>query len=60
MWHVLGEKRNIYRVLVGKREGKRPLSRPGCRWEVSIKMGRKAVGWEVVDIIGLAERRNKW
>jgi hypothetical protein len=42
-----GEKRNAYRMLVGKPEGKRPLGRPGCRWEDDIKMdlGEIRVGW---------------
>jgi hypothetical protein len=62
VWHAayMGEKRSVYRVLVGKRDGKRPLSRPGCRWEVNIKIGHKAVRREVVDRIDPAESRNKW
>ena len=56
----VGEKRSVHRVLVRKCEGKRPHSRPGCRWEVSIKMGCKTVRWEVVDRIDVAQSRNKW
>jgi hypothetical protein len=51
----VGEKRSVYRVLVWKRDEKRPLLRSGCRWEVSIKMGNKAVRWEVVGRIDLAQ-----
>jgi hypothetical protein len=40
----MGEVRNVYRVLVGKPEGKRPLERPRCRWEVGIKMDLKEIG----------------
>jgi hypothetical protein len=39
MRHESGEKRNVYRLLVGKPEGKRPLGRPRCRWIVNIKVG---------------------
>jgi hypothetical protein len=49
MWagHVarVGEGRNVYRVLVGKPEGKRPLGRPRRRWEDGIKMDLKEIGW---------------
>jgi hypothetical protein len=38
MWHEWGEKRNMYRLLVGKPEGKRQLGRPRCRWIDNIKM----------------------
>jgi hypothetical protein len=40
----MGERRNVYRVLVGKPEGKRPLGRPSCRWEVGIKMDLREIG----------------
>jgi hypothetical protein len=40
----MGERRGIYRVLVGKPEGKRPLGRPRCRWEDNIKMDLQEVG----------------
>jgi hypothetical protein len=45
--HVVrvGEKRNIYRILVGKPEGKRPLGRPRRRWVDNIKMVLKGIGW---------------
>jgi hypothetical protein len=48
-----GEKRNVYRVLVGKSRGKRPLRRPRCRWEDNIKMDLREIGWGVVDWIHL-------
>jgi hypothetical protein len=46
-WHVarMGEKRNAYRLLVGKPEGKRPLRRPRRRWVDNIRIGLIEVGW---------------
>jgi len=41
----MGERRGVYRVLVGKPEGKRPPGRPRHRWEDNIKMDLKEVGW---------------
>jgi hypothetical protein len=41
----MGEGRNLYRVLVGKPEGKRPLGRPRRRWEDGIKMDLEEIGW---------------
>jgi hypothetical protein len=41
----MGEKRNVYRLLVGKPEGKRPLGRPRCRWVDNIRMDLGEVGW---------------
>jgi hypothetical protein len=41
----MGEGRGVYRVLVGKLEGKRPLGRPRHRWEDNIKMGRTGFDW---------------
>jgi hypothetical protein len=41
----MGEGRNVYRVLVGKPEGKRPLGRPRRRWEDRLKMGLREIGW---------------
>jgi hypothetical protein len=46
----MGPKRNTYRILVGKPEGKRPLGRLGCRWEDNIKMDlRDRMGWYELD-----------
>jgi hypothetical protein len=56
----MGEKRNAYRSLVGKPEGKRPLGRPRRRWLDNIGMDLGKVGWGDVDRIGLAQDRNKW
>jgi hypothetical protein len=53
------EKRNAYRLLVGKAEGKRPLGRPRSRWVDNIKMGLGEVGWGDMDWIGLAQDRNR-
>jgi hypothetical protein len=52
-----GEKRNVYRLLVGKPEGKRPLGRPRRRWIDNSKMGLLDVGLSVVDWISLAQDR---
>jgi hypothetical protein len=56
----IGEKRNAYRLLVGKPEGKRPLGRPRRRWVDNIRMDLGEVGWSDVDWIGLAQDRNRW
>jgi hypothetical protein len=42
----MGEKRNVYRILVGKSEGKRPMGRPRRRWVDNIKMDLREIGWE--------------
>jgi hypothetical protein len=51
----MGEKRNAYRLLVGKPEGKRPLGRPRCMWVDNIRMDLGEVGWGDVDWIGLVQ-----
>jgi hypothetical protein len=56
----IGEKRNAYRLMVGKPEGKRPLGRPRRRCVDNIKMGLGEVGWGDVDWIGLDQDRNRW
>jgi hypothetical protein len=56
----MGEKRNVYRLLVGKPEGKRPLERPRRRWIDNIKMDRLEIGLSVEDWIGLAQDRYRW
>ena len=55
----MGERRGVYRVLVGKPEGKRPLGRPRRRWEDNFKMDLQEVGCEVMDWIELAPDRNR-
>jgi hypothetical protein len=56
----MGKERGVYRVLVGKPEGKRPLGRPKRRWEDNIKMDLQEVGCEGMDWIGLAQDRGRW
>jgi hypothetical protein len=54
------ESRGVYRVLVGKPEGNRPLGRPRRRWEHNIKMDIQEVGCGVIDWIELARDRDRW
>jgi hypothetical protein len=56
----MGEKRNAYRLLVGKPEEKRPLRRLRHRWMNKIRMDLVEVGWGDVDWIGLAQDRDRW
>jgi hypothetical protein len=56
----IGEKRNMYRLLIGKPEGKRPLGRLRHRWINNIKMDLLEIGLSVVDWIGLAQDRYRW
>ena len=56
----MGERRGVYRVLVGKPEGKRLLGRPRSRWEDNIKMDLQEVGCGGVDCIELAQDRDRW
>jgi hypothetical protein len=56
----MGEKRNVYRLLVGKPERKRPLGRPRRRWIDNIKMELLEIRLDVVDWIGLAQDRYRW
>jgi len=61
-WHVarMGEGRGVYRVLVGKPKGKRPLGRPRRRWEDNIKKSLQEVGCGSMDWIELAQDRDSW
>jgi len=56
----MGEESGVYRVLVGKPEGKRPLGRPGRRWVDNIGMDLQDVGCGYMDWIGLAQDRDRW
>jgi hypothetical protein len=56
----MGEKRNVYRLSVGKPEGRRPLGRPRRRWIDNIKMDLLEIGLNVVYWIGLAQDRYRW
>jgi hypothetical protein len=56
----MGEDREVFKVLVGKPEGKRPLGRPRRRWEDGIRMDLREIGLGSVDWILLAEDRNRW
>jgi hypothetical protein len=56
----MGERRGVYRVLVGKPDGKRPLGRPRLRWEDNIKMDLQEVGRGVMDWIEVAQDRDRW
>ena len=56
----MGERRGVYRVLVGKPEGKRPLGTPRRRWEDNIKMDLQEVGSGGIGWIDLAQDRDRW
>jgi hypothetical protein len=56
----MGEKRNAYRTLVGKPEGKSSVGRPRRRWVDSIKMDLREIEWDGVDWIDLHEDKHQW
>jgi hypothetical protein len=56
----MGEKRNAYRVLVRKPEGKRSLGRPRHRWVDNVKIDLRDIGWNGMDWINLAQNRDRW
>jgi hypothetical protein len=56
----MGEGICVYRVLVGKPEGTRPLGRPRHRWEDNVRMDLQEVGCGCEDWIGLAQDRDRW
>jgi hypothetical protein len=55
-----GVKRNTYRILMGKPEGKRPLGRPRHRWVGNVKMDLGEIEWGGMDWIDLAQDRDQW
>ena len=62
MGHVacIGERKGVYRVLVGKRKGKRPLGRPSRRWQDNANMDLQQVGCGGMDWIELNQDRDSW
>jgi hypothetical protein len=57
---IMGEKKNAYRILVGKPEGKRPLGRSRHRWMDNIKTDLRDIVWGGMDWIDLAQDRDQW
>jgi len=56
----MGEGRGVYRVLVGRPEGKRQMGRPRHRWENNTRMNLQEVGFRDMDCIELAQDRDRW
>jgi hypothetical protein len=56
----MGEGRGVYRVLIGKPEGRRPLGRPRRRWEDNIKMDLQEVGGSCGEWMEVAQDRDRW
>jgi len=57
---LMGEERGVYRFLLGKPEGRRPMGRPRLRWVDNIRMDLQEVGCGCMDWIGLAQDRESW
>jgi hypothetical protein len=60
VWHVWGNRRGVYRVLVGRPEGMGLLGRSRCRWEDNIKMNLQELGWGNMNWIDVASGRRRW
>jgi hypothetical protein len=59
-YNTNGEKRNAYRIMVGKPEGKTLLGRPRRRWVDNIKIDLREIGWNGMEWIDLAQDRDQW
>jgi hypothetical protein len=57
---MYGEGRVAYRILVGRPEGRRPLERPRRRWDDNIKIDLQEAGWGTMDLIEVAQDRDRW
>jgi hypothetical protein len=56
----MGEKRNAYKILVGKPEGRRPLGKPRRRWADNTKIDLRVTGWDGMYCVDLAQGRDQW
>jgi hypothetical protein len=56
----MGEKRHVYRIFVGKPEGRRPLGRPERRWDYNIKIDLRERGWGSINWINWPQDRDQW
>jgi hypothetical protein len=56
----MGDETKVYKVLVRKPEGKRPLARPRRRWKDGMRMDLRETGWESVEWIQLDQYRDRW
>jgi hypothetical protein len=56
----MGEEKKVYRVFMGKLEGKRPLGKPRPSWEDGIRVDLREMGWRGMDWIQLAQDRGRW
>jgi hypothetical protein len=56
----MGEKRNVYGIMLGKPKGKRPLGRPRHMWEDNIEMNLREIGWGGIDWTDLAQDSDQW
>jgi hypothetical protein len=56
----MGERKNAYRILVGKPERKRPLGRPRHRWMDNVKMDLREIGWDGMDGLDLTQEKDQW